>query len=156
MESKVLIVTDYVGNLHIVQPRNKAYYQSRNQLVKEKQYRFRDDMTEAEAEKFLKDNDGRDPEFITPKKAVALIAEKSAENDDLKARIAELEAKLAGGKEPAKKSSQDIVIEINLAETVEAVKALAEGSTVKKVTDAAAARIAELEAKLADQQASQN
>ena len=158
MDAKVLIVTDYAGNLHIVPPRNKGYYQSRNQVVKEKQYRFREIHSEAEAEKFLKDNNGKDPDFITPKKAVIMIAEKSAENDELKAKIAELEAKLAGGasKDAGKKSVQDIVIEINLAETVEAVNALAEGATAKKVTDAATARIAELEAKLADTQAEQN
>jgi BMFP domain-containing protein YqiC len=158
MDAKVLIVTDYAGNLHIAQPRNKGYYQSRNQVVKEKQYRFREGYSEAEAEKFLKDNNGKDPDFITAKKAVIMIAEKSAENDELKAKIAELEAKLAGdgGKDSSKKTVQDIVIEVNLAETVDAVKTLADGVTAKKVIDAATARIAELEAKLADKQAEQN
>ena len=153
MDTKVLIVTDYAGNLHVVQPKNKAYYQSRNQVVKEKQYRFREGLSETEAEKFLSDNNGKDPDFITPKKAVAIIAEKNSENDLLKAKIAELEAKLAGegSKDSGKKTVQDTVIEINLASTIEEVKSLSEGSTTKKVIDAAAARIAELEVKLATQ-----
>lgn len=109
MSQKVLVVTDYVGNLHIVPTGNKNYYLSVNQRVKDKQYKFRDNFNEDEAMEFLKKNDGRDPDFVTPAKAQkilqekddliavkdATIEEKDKAIEDLKAQLAALNAKTA-------------------------------------------------------------
>jgi hypothetical protein len=152
MESnnKVLIVTDFTGNLHIVPIGNKAYYQARNQVNKNLQYKFKEGLTEEEALNFVKENNGIDPTFTTPATASDVIANKDkqladkvSENEQLKKQLEELQAKLDNSN---KLTAADVIIKITEAKSEEEVNTLIVGETRKTVLDAAAKKIAELKA----------
>ena len=87
--AKVLIVTDYAGNLHITPLGNKGYYQSRNVLVTEKQFKLQE-MEEDEAVEYVEKHKGTDPGFVKPADAGKLIADKDAEIAALRAKLEEL------------------------------------------------------------------
>lgn len=86
--TKVLVVTNYYGHLHINPLNTKAYYQSQNQLIKDKQYKFRE-MDEKAAYAFVEENNGIDPDFKSPKEAAKAIADKDAEIKALREALEE-------------------------------------------------------------------
>lgn len=98
MAAKLLVVTDYSGNLHIVPLGNKAFYQGRNNVIKTKQFKFRE-LDEKAAYEFVEKHGGVDPDHVTPAKAVSLISDKDAEIESLKAQLAELQKAKAPKKE---------------------------------------------------------
>lgn len=94
--AKVLVVTDYSGNLHITPLGNKSYYQAQNAKIKTKQFGLQE-MDEKEAIKLMEDNNGIDPKFRTPTQAAKVIDDKDAELNRLREQLKqkdEEEAKL--------------------------------------------------------------
>lgn len=149
MSKTVLVVTDYVGNLHITPASNKGYYQSKNVVVKDKQFKFKEGLTEDEANDFVLKNNGIDPDFLTPSKATAVIANKDAENEELKKKLSalqqeidEVNKKTATQVGPSK--AEDVIAKIGIATTEEEVNNLIAGETRKTVVDAGTKRLEDL------------
>jgi adenylosuccinate synthase len=147
---KVLIVTDYTGNLHITPVGNKGFYQSRNRLVKGKQFKFREGMTEAEAEEFVKKNKGKDPDHINLSGAEKIIKDKDAEIEELKKQLAEKQkggSSDAGtsdaGTGEAPKTAKELIDLIKAATTADEVNALVSQTEERKsVLEAAQKQLA--------------
>jgi hypothetical protein len=91
MSARVLLVTDYAGALHIVPLGNKAYYESRNKIIRNKQFRLRE-MNEADALEEIKRCNGVDESFGSTPEADRKLANKDAEIEALKKKLAKLEA----------------------------------------------------------------
>jgi hypothetical protein len=86
---KVLLITDYFGVLHITPLGNKNFYVSRN--AKNDKYKFViREMSPEEAEGFVKQHEGRDPDFIKVGEANKMIADKNAKIKELEAELARL------------------------------------------------------------------
>lgn len=143
-QKKVLVVTDYSGNLHITPVGNKAYYQSRNKLVKTKQYKFREDMTETEAEEFIKTNNGKDPGFVNVSKVDQVLAEKDNEIAELRKLLAEKNEGNGSNDNTTvvKQTAKEVIALIETATDAEAVNKLIEGEERKSVLDAATKKLA--------------
>jgi hypothetical protein len=84
--NNVLLVTDYSGNLHITPVGNASFYKAQNQLIKDKQYKLKE-MKEDEAMEFVKNNKGRDPEFISTADSASIVAEKNAKIEELQKQL---------------------------------------------------------------------
>ena len=91
VQKNVLLVTDYRGTYHIRPIGNRANYESKNKSIKKLQYKMQE-MSRAEAQEIVEKNNGRDPEHITPGKAVNIISEKDKQIEDLQRQLAELQA----------------------------------------------------------------
>lgn len=152
--AKVLLVTDYAGNLHITPVGNKAFYTSRNKVVTDKQFKMKV-LEEEEAYAFVEKNKGQDPEFVTVAGAQKAIASKelelAAKDDEIAKLKAELEAArknqggTGGAKDEESVNAADLVAKINAATTVdEAHSLVGDGETRKTVLDALTKKLAQL------------
>lgn len=106
-DTKVIIVTDYAGQLHITPAANKSYYLQRNNLMRNKpqQYKVSDVMNESDAIAYVEKNNGMDPNFVPANQAQETITTQAKQIEELKAQLAQLEqAKKAAA--PEKKSSK--------------------------------------------------
>ncbi|HRH60147.1 MAG TPA: hypothetical protein PL045_06225 [Chitinophagaceae bacterium] len=136
--SKVLVVTDYSGVLHITPLGNKPYYERQNNKNKSRAFLFRE-MEEKEAIDFVAKNKGTDPDYVRPQDLQKVLNNKDSEIESLKAKLAALEASSA---QPP--SANELVTKINASDSVDEIKKLAEGDTRKTVIDAAEKRITAL------------
>lgn len=145
MAIKVLIVTDYSGVMHITPMANKSFYQSRNVVVKDKKFTFREHFTEEEALKFVADNQGIDPNFVTPAKVQQTIASKDEEIALLKEKLAAMEnSGNKAGEALVKDKAVEVITKIQAAQSINEVNEIVGDDTRKTVIDAANNRIAEL------------
>lgn len=144
-EKKVLVVTDWFGNLHINPLGNAAYYQAANERNKKTPYQYKViTMGEAEAEKFVNDNKGSDPKWVKPGDAVASVHEKDARIKELEEQLAELKGK-SGGTADGKVPAKELIEKINAATTAEEIDELVSKDEERTtVIDAAKAKRKEL------------
>ncbi len=104
--TKVLLVTDHNGVLHITPLGNLNYYKSQNERNKGKeQFTFKE-LEEKEAEAFVKKNKGIDPDFVKPADAKSLLSEKNSELEAKDAEIEKLKAELEAAKKSASKKPE--------------------------------------------------
>lgn len=136
--SKVLVVTDYAGGLHITPLGNKNYYVKQNKLIKTKQFGLQE-MEEDVAQKFVEDNKGIDPKYVPATDSRKVIADKDAQIEALQKQVAALQV------DTSSVTAKDLIEKIKAATTVEEVKGLAGGDTRATVIAAAAAQIEALQ-----------
>ncbi|GEO08769.1 hypothetical protein [Segetibacter aerophilus] len=129
--SKVLLVTDYAGGLHITPVANKDFYQSRNNAVKDKQFKFKE-MAEDEAYKFVEKNSGIDPDFKAPKQINKVIEDKDAEIRELRAALA------AAKKDPEVQEQRAILNELSTTPTSNSEYSQAAAEQIKETPGAKA------------------
>lgn len=90
IEKNWLLLTNYAGVLQVMPLGNKPFFEAQNRSIRKIQYKFRE-MPHAEAMAFIEENGGRDPDFITPKKAANIISDKDRQIEELKAQLAALQ-----------------------------------------------------------------
>lgn len=146
MSNKLLKITKSDKTVHVVPIVNKAFYQAYNKRQKPGKKWKIEEINEEDAKNipFI------DESFVTPMEAAQKLEDATKAISDKDARIAELEALLAqknGGEEkaPDLKAAEKVEL-IKAATSVDQVKEIAGTDTRKSVIDAAAKRIAELEA----------
>lgn len=137
MEKNILKVTKSDGSIHFVPNNspNKAMYELHNSKMPNKV--VVEEITTDEMNELI--TAGSLVNQTLAKKKEDLVSENALKDK----RIAELEAQLAASK---KEDAKVVIEKINAAQTADEVKVLIEGENRKSVTDAAAKRIAELEA----------
>lgn len=138
--SKVLKITKPDKTVHVVPITNKAFYLAyNNRLPAERKWKLEEiDEDQAKNLKFI------DESFVTPLEAVKKVEDQAKAIVEKEGKIAELEAELSAKK--AGKLPADLVISLIATASKEQVEQLVNGDDRKTVKEAAATRIAEIEA----------
>lgn len=99
--AKVLLVTDYSGYLHITPTGNKTYYESKNVVNRDRKYKLKE-MEEADAHKFVTDNNGIDPTFTAPAQQTQIINTQQEELEKLREQLKSKDAEILKQQEQLK------------------------------------------------------
>ncbi len=135
-DKKVLVVSDYKGRLHITPFNNKAYYLGRNHANKarsDRQFKIQE-MDASEAEKYVHQNKGIDPKYVSPKDVQNELSLKDN-------KIAELERKLAEMQNP---TVPQVVEQVKHAQTAEEAKQISAQYDEKEIEKATQKKLDEL------------